>query len=79
MNAQGAYDKETKKLEKMASEDDVDPEMVKQQDEKTRRLLHEVECISKELSLESDKLTSNLLTLVSRQALRYLIPFECML
>ena len=67
MNAQAVYDKETKKLEKMASEEDIDPELIKQQDEKTRKLLHEVECISKEVSLEQDKLTSNLLTLVSRE------------
>ena len=59
--------KRRKKLEKMASEDDIDPEMIKQQDEKTRKLLHDVECISKELSLEQDKLTSTLLTLVSKE------------
>ena len=38
-----------------------------EQEEKTKRLLHENESLEKDVSLEQDKLTSMLLSLVSRE------------
>jgi hypothetical protein len=67
LSAQNALDKETKKLEKMFTEEEVDHEVLRQQEEKTKRLLHEVDTLTKDVSLDQDKLTSTLLTLVSRE------------
>ena len=41
MAAKNAFDRETKRLEKMFLEEQIDQEMLRQQEEKTRRLLHE--------------------------------------
>ena len=41
MAAKNAFDRETKRLEKMFLEEHIDQEMLRQQEEKTRRLLHE--------------------------------------
>ena len=41
--------------------------IIQEQEEKTKRLLHENETLEKDVSLEQDKLTSMLLSLVSRE------------
>jgi hypothetical protein len=51
----------------MMNEEDLDNEVVETQREKKNRLAFELENLTKEVSLEQDKLTSTLLTLVSRE------------
>lgn len=45
----------------------MDKDLLRQQEEKTRRLLHEKETINKEVDFDQDKLCSKLLSLVSRE------------
>ena len=45
----------------------MDKDLIRQQTEKTRRLLHEKETINKEVDFDQDKLCSKLLSLVSRE------------
>ena len=67
--AQTAVDRETKKLTKLYSEDQVDNKdiQIRQQEEKTKRLNHEKDTINKEVDFEQDKFCSKLLSLVSRE------------
>lgn len=51
----------------MFTEEDVDHEVLRQQEDKTKKLLHELESLTKEQEQEQDKLTTFLLTLVSRE------------
>jgi len=70
LTAEGNLEKETNKLRKLASEIGDEHETIQkheQQEEKTRRLKHEVESLAKDITLERDKLTNHLLTLVSRE------------
>lgn len=67
LNLQAVLEKETKKLEKMSNEDEVDNDALKLQEEKKQKLAHEVDTLAKDVTLEQDKLTSTLLTLVSRE------------
>jgi hypothetical protein len=68
-SSQTALEKERKKLEKMqlSAEEDVDADALQVQQEKKDRLSYELENLNKEVSMEQDKLTSTLLTLVSRE------------
>jgi hypothetical protein len=70
LNVEQTLERETNKLRKLASEIGDDHDAIvkhEQQEEKTRRLKHEVESLAKDITLERDKLTNYLLTLVSRE------------
>jgi len=70
LNVEATLERETNKLRKLASEIGDEGDTIQkheQQEERTRRLKHEVESLSKDISLEKDKLTNTLLTLVSRE------------
>jgi len=67
IQAQNLLDRETRKLEKMFTDEDVERDLIQQQEEKTKRLLHEEETLRKDVGLEQDKLTTLLLSLVSRE------------
>ena len=67
VTAQTAYDRESKKLTNLSFSAQVDKDLIRQQTEKTRRLLHEKETINKEVDFDQDKLCSKLLSLVSRE------------
>ena len=45
----------------------MERDLIQQQEEKTKRLLHEEETLRKDVGLEQDKLTTLLLSLVSRE------------
>ena len=64
---QSTLDKETRKLEKMQEEESNSnsEDAIHLQEEKRERLAYEVDNLAKEVTLEQDKLTSTLLTLVS--------------
>ena len=70
---QGALDKESRKLERMHEEleekgaNSVSEDSIHAQEEKRDKLAYEVENLAKEVSLEQDKLTSTLLTLVRKR------------
>ena len=68
VTAQSNFEKETRKLEKMFIEvTDAGQENIQSQEEKTRKLQQEVLSLEKEIGLEEDKLTTHLLSLVSRE------------
>ena len=67
IQSQSSLDKEQKKLDKMQGEEDIDQEALNSQREKREKIAYELENLTKDVSLEQDKLTSTLMTLVSRE------------
>ena len=70
LRVEHTLERETNTLRKLASEIGDDHDAIvkhEQQEERTRKLKHEVESLAKDITLEGDKLTNNLLTLVSRE------------
>ena len=65
--SKSALEKEQRKFDRMASEEDVDAEELNRQKEKKEKLAYELENLNKEVALEQDKLTSTLLSLTSRE------------
>jgi hypothetical protein len=66
---QSTLEKESKKLEKMKEEENssssnISEDAIHLQEEKKEKLTYDVEKLDKEATLEQDKLTSTLLTLV---------------
>ena len=66
-HSQVSLEKEEKRLEKLRNEEVVDPEALEAQEEKRDRVAYDLENVNKDVALEKDKLTSSLLTLVSRE------------
>ena len=70
LRVEHTLERETNTLRRLAAEIGDDHDAIvkhEQQEEKTRKLKHEVESLAKDITLEGDKLTNNLLTLVSRE------------
>lgn len=66
-HSQSNLEKEEKRLEKLRNEEVVDHEALEAQEEKRDRSAYELENVNKDVAQEKDKLTTSLLTLVSRE------------
>ncbi|TRY62697.1 hypothetical protein TCAL_07965 [Tigriopus californicus] len=62
-----SLDKETNKFKKMSNEDDIEDERLNQQLETKEKIAFDLDNLEKEVNQENDKLTSTLMTLVSRE------------